>query len=82
MRKLAHANLYETFNVDAKSLKKGDSIWVGKRLYRVASNKKNDCGQRVLRLKWGSNKKKDEVLVIVPSKLVFSVRKFTKIHPQ
>jgi hypothetical protein len=80
MRKPTYVNITKSYELKAKSLKKGDPIWVGKRSFRVSSNKKNDLGQRVIRLKWGSNKKKDSALIIVPPSLLFRVTKHKHIH--
>lgn len=71
----------ETFEVKAKSLKKGDSIWIAKRVYTVKSNEKNDLGKRVITLQWGSRNEKDEVTLVIRGKALFSVRnsKYTRI---
>lgn len=73
MRTTTHTSSNYTEEVHAKSLKKGDHIWVGRRVYKVVSNTENDYNQRVLKLKWGSSKKKDGAMIIVPAKLVFVV---------
>jgi hypothetical protein len=73
MRKLTATTISQHYETKAKSLKKGDRVWVGRRSFRVKSNEKNDNSKRVITLKWGSNKKKDEVVLIVPGKMLFSV---------
>lgn len=79
MRKLTGISQHKNFEVSAKSLQKGDSVWVGKRVHRVTSNKKTDFGDRVIRLAWGSRKKEDEVILIVNPKLLFNVTKHKTI---
>lgn len=72
-----YTNYNKTYEVSAKSLKKGDSVWIGERVYIVKSNKKDhdEKGRRNLILGCGTHNKKDEVRLSVPSKLVFRVTK-------
>lgn len=67
----------ESYEVKAKSLRKGDTIWLGKRSYTVKSNRKNDLGKRVIELRWGTRKEKDAATLVVPGKSLFGVRKST-----
>ena len=69
----------ERYEINAKSLKKGDSIQVGTHTYTVKSNVKNDYGQRVLTCRWGTRKEKDEVMLIVPKNVTFNVRRSTHL---
>lgn len=75
MRKLKCTNTTKTLEVDAKSLQKGDRIWVGKRVFSVQSNTKAGTGYRRIHLKWGSRKKKDDVFLVVPKNMLFAVTK-------
>lgn len=79
-RKPTSVSTHESYEVKAKSLTKGDPIWVGKRSYTVKSNEKNDLGQRVIQLKWGTRKKKDSATIIVPPSLLFVVRRSTHVR--
>jgi hypothetical protein len=71
-----------TYEVAAKDIRKGDCIWIGKRVFTVKANAKNDFGQRVLSLAWGSKKEKDDALVVVPKSLVFTVRESKHVRDQ
>lgn len=82
MRKQTCTNIRKTFEVSAKSLKKGDLIWLGKRSYTVKSNTKNDYGKRVIELKWGSKKEKDSAILIVPRDVTFAVNQHEHIRHQ
>lgn len=82
-RTLTSEPIIESYDIKAKSLKKGDSIWVGKRVHKVVSNEKTGHGQRTIHLKWwGSHNQKDEVTLTVNSKLVFRVQTHRVIHSQ
>lgn len=74
MRKLKSVSITRRFDVDAKNLMKGDRVFLGSRTYKIATNRKSEYkARRIVHLVWGSGKKKDEIILIVPKNMKFSV---------
>lgn len=82
MPKPKHVTISESYELKAKSLKKGHTLWVGTRVFTVKRVEKldSDYNMRNIHLVWGSGNPKDDVYLMVPAKMRFHVKTHKHIH--